>query len=98
MGVSLWRKSVGPPQRFSSSARKRAYFSGDQLSLNHRRCEGIKQKRSAVHNLPAIDPDVELAPHDIDVSGRIPVGAGVGAVRIPERDVDAGDLFVLENI
>src|SRR5262249_13835586 len=47
---------------------------------------------------PAIDPDIEIAPHDVDVGRRIPVRTRVRAVRIAERDVYAGNLFVLENI
>ena len=43
-----------------------------------------------MHDLPAVDPDIELAAHDVDVGGGIPVGAGVRAVRIAEGDVNAG--------
>src|SRR5262249_2625727 len=45
-----------------------------------------------------VDPDVELPTHDVYVSRRIPVRAGVRGVRIPERDVDAGNLLILQNI
>src|ERR1035441_1843357 len=97
-GVSLWRNWVATPLRSSSSARKRAYTDGVQRWLNFRRSEGIKEKRSAAHDLPAVDPDVELAPHDVDMGGRVPIGAGVGAVGIAEGDVDAGDFFVLQDV
>ncbi len=83
----------------SSSARKRAYFAVRELLVKRcRRWEGIKQECSAAHDLPAVDPDIEFAAHDVDVRRRIPVRAGVRAVGIAERDVDAGNLFVLQNV
>src|ERR1019366_8451532 len=66
--------------------------------LKRWRWEGIKQKCSAAHNLAAVDPDVEIAAHDVDVGRRVPVRAGMRAVRIAERDVNAGDFLVLENV
>src|ERR1700691_932467 len=36
--------------------------------------------------------------HNIDVRGRVPVGARVLAIRVPESDVDAGELLVLKNL
>src|SRR4051794_37204295 len=97
-GVSLWRNGTGSPQRCCSRARKRAYFASVKSRLNRRRWEGIKQECSAVHDLPAIDPDIEIAAHYVNVSRRIPIRAGVRAVRIAERNVYARDLLVLQNI
>src|ERR1035438_5897607 len=97
-GVSLWRKGTGSPQRSSSTARKRACFASEYSRLKRRRWEGIKQECSAAHDLAAVDPDVEIAAHDVDVGRRVPVRAGVRAVRIAERDVNAGDFLVLENV
>src|ERR1017187_8683822 len=97
-GVSLWRKGTGSPQRSRSRARKRAYLASEKSWLKCRRWEGIKQECSAAHNLAAVDPDVEIAAHDVDVGRRVPVRAGMRAVRIAERDVNTGDFLVLENI
>src|SRR5438309_1043156 len=97
-GVSLWRNGTGSPHRSCNSARKRAYFASLKSRLNRWRWEGIKQECSAAHNLSAVDPDVEFAAHHVDVSRRIPVRAGVRAVRIPECNVNARDLLVLQNI
>src|ERR1035438_2463159 len=97
-GVSLWRKGTGSPQRSSSTARKRSCFASEYSRLKCRRWEGIKQECSAAHDLAAVDPDVEIAAHDIDVGRRVPVRPGVRAVRIAERDVNAGNLFVLEYV
>src|ERR1035441_7986148 len=97
-GVSLWRKGTGSPQRSSSTARKRPCFASEYSRLKRRRWEGIKQECSAAHDLAAVDPNVEIAAHDVDVGRRIPVRPGVRAVRIAERDVNAGDLLVLENV
>src|SRR5579884_1061972 len=97
-GVSLWRNGTGSPHCRSRISRKRRYLAGDQLSLNGRRYEGIKQERSVVHDGNAVDADIETAADHIDVRGGIPVRAGMGAIRIAEGDVNAGDLFVLQNI
>ena len=51
-----------------------------------------------MHDLTIVDPDIELAAHDINVSSRVPVGSGVSGVGITEGDVDAWNLFVLENV
>src|SRR5581483_2090342 len=97
-GVSLWRNCGGSPHSFSRMPRKRRYFSGDHWSLNWRRYEGIKKKGSAVHDLHAVDPDVESAPHNVDMRRGIPVRTGMRAVGIPKSDMDARNLLVLENV
>src|SRR5260370_27866659 len=51
-----------------------------------------------MHDLAPVNPDIELAANHVDVSGRVPVGAGVRAVRIAERNMDARDLLILENV
>ncbi len=45
-----------------------------------------------------VHPDVEVRADDVDVRGGVPVGAGVRAVRVAEGDVDAGELFVLQDV
>src|SRR4029079_2412746 len=50
------------------------------------------------HNLAAVDPDIELPADHVDMGGGIPVRAGVGRVRIAERNVNSGNLLVLQNI
>ena len=52
----------------------------------------------AAHDLLVVHPDVELGADDVDVRRRPPVGAGVRAVRIAERDVHAGELLVLQDV
>src|SRR5664279_6339578 len=97
-GVSLWRKGTGSPQRSSSTARKRPCFASEYSRLKCRRWEGIKQECSAAHDLAAVDPDVEIAAHDVDVGRRVPVGAGVRAVGVAKGDVNAGNFLVLEDV
>src|ERR1700720_2793373 len=58
----------------------------------------LDQKFPIAHDLLLIDPDVELASDDINVSGRVPLRAGVRAVRISERDVNSGIFLVLQNL
>ena len=48
--------------------------------------------------MPIVDPDVEACRDDIDVSGRLPVGSRVLPVRIAERDVNARELLVLQDV
>src|ERR1035437_10144527 len=97
-GVSLWRKGTGSPVRSSSRARKRACFASEYSRLKRWRWKGSKQECSAAHNLAAVDPDVEIAAHDVDVGRRVPVRPGVCAVRITKGDVNAGNFLVLENV
>src|SRR5579863_1244510 len=60
------------------------------------------QKLAIAHDLlfalVRLDPDIEFQPHYIDMRAAAPRRAGVLAIRVPERDVDAGELFVLQNI
>ena len=58
----------------------------------------LNQKASIPHDLLFVDPDVEAGTDDVDVGGRVPVGAGVGAVRVPEGDVNARELLVLQDV
>src|SRR5690349_16457401 len=97
-GVSLWRNWGATPLRSVTSARKRSYFAADHCRLNACRSEDIKEEFSVAHDLPPIDPNIELSPHHVDVRCRIPVGAGVRSVGIAERDVDAGNLLVLQDV
>ena len=50
------------------------------------------------HDLTIVSPDVEFRPDHIDVRRRIPLRAGMRAVGIAERDVNAGKFFVLQNV
>src|SRR5262245_34999419 len=52
---------------------------------------------AARNHLLAVDPDVAVAGEDVDVGARLPRGAGLAAVRIAEREVDAGELLVLQQ-
>ena len=62
---------------------------------------GVDEEGSVAPNLffaPRIaEPDVKAEADDVDVCGRLPAGAGVGAVRVAEGDVDSGKFFILED-
>src|SRR5262249_23220731 len=58
----------------------------------------------AAHDVPAasdylfvVDPDVAAAREDVDVRARFPWRAGLAAVRIAEGEVNARNLFVLQE-
>ena len=62
------------------------------------------RRKPNVHQIPAladhlrvVDPDVAVARQDVDVRARFPVGAGLAAVGVAEREVDARDLLVLQQ-
>src|SRR5262245_66094204 len=47
---------------------------------------------AVANDLLVVDPDVARAGEDVDVRARLPGRAGLAAVRIAERDVDARNL------
>jgi amino acid transporter len=55
----------------------------------------LHQKRAGSHNLLAVEPHIEIASHAVDVRFGKPLGAGVLAVGITERNMNAWDFFVL---
>src|SRR5215472_6264186 len=67
-----------------------------QMSLPPYLC--LDQKLAFAHDQLVIDPDVEFPADDVDVSGGVPVGAGMSAVGIAKCDVDAGILLVLQDL
>src|SRR5205823_6585413 len=83
-----------------------SYFSAEKSALNSERsCGSIArirsvshEKRSTLHDLLVVEPDVEVAADAIDVRFRDPVRAGVFRIRMAEGDVDAGNFFVLQNV
>ncbi len=58
----------------------------------------LDQESTVTHDRFVVQPDVEVAAHAIDVRRRVPRLAGVLVVRMPERDVNAGDFLVLQNV
>src|SRR5258706_1207453 len=56
------------------------------------------QKLSIPHDLLVIHPDVELPSHYIDMGRRIPLRAGMRAIRISERNMHSRILFILQNL
>jgi hypothetical protein len=62
----------------------------------------FQEESPVLHDLlfPAgvAEPDIELEADDVDVGGGLPGGAGVGAVGVAKRDVDAGEFLVLQNV
>src|ERR1700731_2307552 len=66
------------------------------------RLRDLNQKPALTHDLlfvlRALEPDVEVQPHHVDVSRRSPLRARVLAIRVPERNVDARELLVLQDV
>src|SRR5436305_649377 len=58
----------------------------------------LYQKSSRPHHLLAIEPDIEIAAHTVDVCFGSPVRPGVFGVRMTKSDVNAGNFFVLQNV
>src|SRR3712207_642898 len=73
-----------------------------RLAAQQQRSRGsraaLNQELPGFHDLSVIEPDVEVPADAIDVRLRNPGLAGVLGVGMPERDVNPGDLFVLENV
>src|SRR5207249_5878754 len=57
----------------------------------------LYQKSSRPHHLLAIEPDIEIAAHTVDVCFGSPVRPGVFGVRMTKSDVNAGNFFVLRS-
>ena len=55
----------------------------------------LYQKLPALHDLLAVEPDVEIAADAVDVRFGSPVRAGMLGVGMTKRDVDSRNLFVL---
>jgi len=53
------------------------------------------KKLPALHDLLAVEPDVEIAADAVDMGFRNPVCAGVLGIRMTKGNVDAGNFFVL---
>src|SRR6266699_1520619 len=53
------------------------------------------EKLPALHDLLAVEPDVEIAADAVDMSFRNPVCAGVLGIRMTKGNVDARNFFVL---
>src|SRR5882724_13400953 len=45
---------------------------------------GLQQKLPILHDLRPVHPDVEISADHINMRGRVPLGAGVCAVRVAE--------------
>ena len=58
----------------------------------------LYQKFPAVHDLFAVEPDIEIAAYAVDMSLRSPVCAGVFRVRVTKGDVNAGNFFILQDV
>src|SRR4029078_4605104 len=56
------------------------------------------EELAALHDLLAVNPDVELCADYVDVRGGVPVRAGVDAIRIAEGNVDAREFLVLKDV
>jgi len=58
----------------------------------------FQQELAIPHNLFVIHPNIELPPHHVDMSRRIPLGPSMRAVRIAEGNVYPGIFLVLQNL
>jgi hypothetical protein len=56
------------------------------------------QKFPPAHDLLAVDPDVEVAAHHVNVCRGIPFGTRVFSVGISECDMYAGKFLILQNL
>src|SRR5205823_6293025 len=56
------------------------------------------QEFSRTHDLEIIDPDVEFRSDHVNMGGGIPLRAGMFAVRVSEGDMNAGELFILQDV
>jgi len=60
--------------------------------------ELLYQKPSFPHYLLPVEPDVEIAADAVDMRFGSPVCAGMFGVGMTERDMDAGNFFVLQDV
>lgn len=58
----------------------------------------LYQKLPALHDLLAVEPDVEIAADAVDMRFGSPVRAGVLGIGMTKRDMDSGNFFVLQNV
>src|SRR5215470_9699377 len=58
----------------------------------------LYQKLPFPHHLLAVEPDIEIAAHTVDVRFGNPVCAGVLSVGVTKRNVDPGKFFILQNV
>src|SRR4051812_47336826 len=56
------------------------------------------QKSAAAHYLLAVEPDIEIASHAVDVRRGNPIRASMLRVRMSERDMHARNLFILQDV
>src|SRR5438477_6447338 len=59
---------------------------------------GLDEEAPLLHDLQAIDPDVEFASDHVDMRARVPLRASVLAIGIAEGDVNAGELLILQDV
>src|SRR5664280_643165 len=101
-GVSETRKPMCEPQALSKPWRSWRYFSGVKLRLNSSRSagtiSGLDKEAALLHDLLAVNPDIEVQAHDINVSAGIPLRAGMRTVGVSERNVQAGKFLVLQDL
>src|ERR1035437_5614468 len=101
-GVSETRKPMCVPQASSKCWRSWRYFSGVKLRLNSSRSagtiSGLDEKAALLHDLLAVNPDIEVQAHDVNVGAGIPLCTCVRAIGVSEGDVDAGKFLVLQDL
>src|SRR5271170_7750399 len=58
----------------------------------------LNQESTLLHDLPLVDPDIEVAANHVDVRAGVPPGSSVFPIRIAEGDVNAGKFLVLQDL
>ena len=58
----------------------------------------LYQESPTLHHLLIIEPDIEITSNTVDMGFRNPIGSGVFRVWMSERNVNARNFFVLQNI
>jgi hypothetical protein len=58
----------------------------------------LQAKLASFHYCCTVDNNRRALDHPIDMRSGVPIGAGLTGTRAAERDVNTGELFVLENI
>src|SRR5664280_3586016 len=101
-GVSETRKPMCEPQALSKPWRSWRYFSGVKLRLNSSRSagtiSGLDKEAALLHDLLAVNPDIEVRAHHVNVGAGIPLRASVRAVGVSESNVQAGKFLVLQDL
>src|SRR5438105_7620797 len=91
----IWTwSSVGTEYSCPSEVRIKNGTNGTRSSRSRTSAimRALYQKLPIPHHLLAVEPDVEIASHTVDMRFRNPIGAGVLGIRMTKREMNAGNL------